>query len=81
MYPAHMGAITPMYAATSPELQRADSGSYFIPWARHGTPSQGTQDVDLAMKLWDFLRDDVDMHAIERERLGNGRGHKFEAEE
>ena len=65
MYPSHMGAITPMYAGTSPELQRADSGSYLIPWARRGTPLKGTQKVELAMKLWDFLGNDVKKYATD----------------
>jgi len=59
MYPAPMGAITGLYAATSPELKQGDSGRYFIPWARAGTPDKGTQDLDLALKLWDFLEEDV----------------------
>ena len=55
MHPVHLGAITPLYAATNPELKREDSGRYFIPWARSATPRKGTQDIDLAMKLWAFL--------------------------
>jgi retinol dehydrogenase 12 len=59
MYPAPMGAITQLYAATSPELKKLDSGRYFIPWARAGTPKNGTQDLDIALKLWDFLEEAV----------------------
>jgi len=59
MYPPPMGAITQLYAATNPELKLSDSGRYFIPWARVGTPRKGTQDLDLAMKLWDFLEEEV----------------------
>jgi retinol dehydrogenase 12 len=59
MYPPPMGAITPLYAATSTDLGTADSGKYFIPWARVGEPRKGTQDVDLALKLWDFLVEDI----------------------
>ena len=62
MYPPTMGAISLLYAATSPELKRLDSGKYFIPWARPGTPKKGTQDVELATKLWDFLEEDVKKH-------------------
>jgi len=59
MYPTPMGAITPLYAATSSELTKSDSGRYFIPWARAGTPRKGTQDLDVALKLWDFLEEEV----------------------
>jgi retinol dehydrogenase 12 len=55
MHPPHLGALTPLYAATNPELKREDSGRYFMPWARPGTPKKGMQDVELAMKLWAFL--------------------------
>lgn len=55
MHPTHLGALTPLYAATNSELKREDSGRYFIPWARSGTPKKGMQDVELAMKLWAFL--------------------------
>jgi hypothetical protein len=55
LYPASLGALTQLYAGTSPDLTMADSGRYFIPWARPGVPRKGMQDVDLAMKLWDFL--------------------------
>ena len=57
MYPAPMGAITQLYVATSPELKMSDSGRYFIPWARAGTPKKGTQDLEVALKLWDFLEE------------------------
>ena len=57
MYPAPMGAITQLYVATSPELKMSDSGRYFIPWARAGTPKNGTQDLKVALKLWDFLEE------------------------
>jgi retinol dehydrogenase 12 len=60
MYPPPMGAITQLYAATSPVLTEKDSGRYFIPWARPGTPKEGTQDSDLANKLWDYLEHDVE---------------------
>lgn len=66
MYPAPMGAITPAYAMTSPDLKRADSGQYFNPWARRGTPKHGAQDVDLAMKLWEYLDQDIERFGIAR---------------
>lgn len=55
LYPAPMGAITQLYAGTSPKLTRADNGKYFIPWARVAEPKKGVQDIALAEKLWDYL--------------------------
>ena len=59
MYPQPFGAITPLYVGTSPELKKEDSGKYFIPWAREGVPLKGSQDLPLALKLWDFLDEQV----------------------
>jgi retinol dehydrogenase-12 len=50
-----MGAITQLYAGTDPHLNNADTGAYFIPWARQGVPRKGTQDAEIANKLWEFL--------------------------
>ena len=55
MRPAHLGAITPMYAATYPDFKAEDSGKFFIPYARTGKPGKKLQDVALANKLWEFL--------------------------
>jgi len=66
MYPAPMGAITPAYAMTSPDLARLDSGQYFNPWARRGIPRRKVQDIDLAMKLWEELERDVERFGIAR---------------
>lgn len=62
MHPPAMGAISLLYAATSPDLKTEEGGTYFIPWARVATPKKGTQDVQLAIKLWDFLEEDVKKH-------------------
>jgi retinol dehydrogenase 12 len=64
MFPAPMGAITPAYAMTSPDLARSDSGQFFNPWARRGTPARRVQDIDLAMKLWEYLERDVERFGI-----------------
>ena len=65
MYPSNMGAITPMYAGTCPELKGGDSGGYFIPWARRGRSSKETRNVVLAMRLWEFIGKDVKRHLLE----------------
>jgi len=59
LYPTPLGAISQLYAGTSPELTKADSGKYFIPWARVATPCPGTQDPVLAEKLWKYLEKDT----------------------
>jgi retinol dehydrogenase 12 len=59
LFPAWMGAITQLYAGTSPKLTRADNGKYFIPWAREAKPRNGTKDIILAEKLWTFLEEDT----------------------
>jgi retinol dehydrogenase 12 len=59
LHPAPMGAITQLYAGTSPELTVKDNNQYFIPWARRANPKKGTQDLDLANRLWEFLEKDT----------------------
>jgi retinol dehydrogenase 12 len=59
MYPQPFGGITPLYAGTSPELKKEDSGNYFVPWARVAEPLKGSQDAALGSKLWDFLEEQV----------------------
>jgi retinol dehydrogenase 12 len=59
LFPTPFGAITQLYAGTSPELTMKDTGKYFIPWAREVKPSRGVQDPALADKLWAFLEKDT----------------------
>jgi len=59
LFPTPMGAITQLYAGTSPKITKADNGKYFIPWAREAAPGTGVQDRALADKLWDFLEKDT----------------------
>lgn len=59
LFPTPMGAITQLFAGTSPSLTRKDSGKYFIPWAREAIPYKGTQDPKLAEKLWTYLETDT----------------------
>lgn len=53
------GALTQLFAGTSPTLTKRDTGKYFIPWARAESPHEGIQDPALADKLWDFLEKDT----------------------
>jgi len=57
--PTPMGAINQLYAGTSEQLKKADSGKYFIPWAREGKVAQALLEQDLADKLWKFLDEDT----------------------
>jgi len=58
-HPAPMGAITQLYAGTDPSLSKAHSGKYFTTWARETKPRKDTEDLKLAMKLWDILESDM----------------------
>jgi len=58
LYPSPMGAITQLWAGTSPE--GADfNGKYLIPWARIGTIPNGAEDPAVGRKLWDWLEEQV----------------------
>ncbi|KAJ7756412.1 NAD-binding protein [Mycena maculata] len=57
-YNTTRGALTPLYAATSPEILNAN-GKYLIPWARIGNPHQGTLNVELGAKLWSWLEEET----------------------
>ncbi|VEU22206.1 DEKNAAC103214 [Brettanomyces naardenensis] len=58
MYPAYFGAYTELFAALSPSLKTANSGSYVIPWGQMGS---ARQDVKLGMtgengeRIWDWI--------------------------
>lgn len=58
LYPASYGALTQLYAGTSPEGVDFN-GKYLIPWARLGTPNPASQDEQKAKQLWDWLEDQV----------------------
>ncbi|KZS88813.1 NAD(P)-binding protein [Sistotremastrum niveocremeum HHB9708] len=49
----YKGAITPLYAATSPEIESSNlRGEYFVPYAKKTAPSKLAQDDKLADDLW-----------------------------
>lgn len=63
-YPQEMGALTQLYAATSPKVTKADSGAYFAPWARKDKPIRSeVHNPALGTKLWDWC--DEQMKAAE----------------
>jgi len=57
LYPTPMGAITPIYAGTSPEVENLN-GEYLMPWARVGTPR--SNDPVLGRELWTWLEEQVE---------------------
>ncbi|KIL63445.1 hypothetical protein M378DRAFT_164518 [Amanita muscaria Koide BX008] len=56
--PPSMGALTPLYAATSPETENL-GGKYFVPWARLGEPLKATQDPKLGQDFWEWCEEQV----------------------
>ncbi|EJF65172.1 NAD(P)-binding protein [Dichomitus squalens LYAD-421 SS1] len=54
LYPASMGALTQLWAGTSPEGLGL-GGGYLVPWARRGTAREETQDGQLGKKLWAWM--------------------------
>lgn len=58
LYPAPFGALTQLYAGTSPAGAESN-GKYFIPWAREGQVPKGADDPELGKKLWGWLEEQV----------------------
>ena len=58
LHPAPLGALTQLYAGTSP--QGADmNGTYLIPWAREGPVRKEAMDTKLAEEMWDYMEEQV----------------------
>ncbi|KAJ7750441.1 NAD-P-binding protein [Mycena maculata] len=58
LYPVSLGVLTQLYAGTTPEALKL-SGKYMIPWARVGKAHKATDDPEQAVKLWDWLEEQV----------------------
>ncbi|EIW80515.1 NAD(P)-binding protein [Coniophora puteana RWD-64-598 SS2] len=56
--PVTKGALTPLYAATSPE-GAVLGGQYLIPWARVGRSRTDTRDPVVGARLWQWLEEQV----------------------
>lgn len=54
--PAALGAITQIYAGTTPDGKELN-GKYLIPWARVGKPREDVLDEKQSAKLWDWLEE------------------------
>lgn len=51
----YKGAITPLYCATSEEIEKKNlGGEFFVPLAKQVEPSKLAQDSKLAQQLWEF---------------------------
>ncbi len=57
-----MGALTQLYAGTSPETADAN-GQYFIPWARRGKANKIAADPELGARLWEWCEAQVKDYA------------------
>ncbi|KAK7466068.1 short-chain alcohol dehydrogenase [Stygiomarasmius scandens] len=58
LHPADMGALTQLWAGTSPEGRNLN-GQYLIPWARIGKASPPAEDPALGKKLWEYMDSEV----------------------
>jgi len=56
LYPVPYGALTQLYAGTSPE-GKDFNGKYLIPWARMGEARADTQDRTVGSELWSWLEE------------------------
>ncbi|THH29485.1 hypothetical protein EUX98_g4720 [Antrodiella citrinella] len=54
--PTALGAITQLYAGTSPEGKHLN-GKYLIPWARVGKSRDDMQDEKISGRLWEWLEE------------------------
>ncbi|KAI5118804.1 hypothetical protein M0805_005146 [Coniferiporia weirii] len=58
MYKASYGALTQLYAGTSPDAKDLN-GSFLVPWARVGSAGRGTGDSKTGEELWNWLEEQV----------------------
>ncbi|OCB88245.1 NAD(P)-binding protein [Sanghuangporus baumii] len=57
MYESELGALTPLYAGTSPETLDSN-GAFFVPWARRTeSAGPGSDDPQKAEELWNWLEE------------------------
>ncbi|KIL55063.1 hypothetical protein M378DRAFT_91451 [Amanita muscaria Koide BX008] len=57
-FPTPLGALTPLYAATSPKAESLN-GKYLVPWGRVGEPSKKTQDQKVGTQFWEWCEEQV----------------------
>ncbi|KAJ3535556.1 hypothetical protein NMY22_g6435 [Coprinellus aureogranulatus] len=59
LYPPTLGALTPLWAGTSPEGANMN-GKYLVPWARYGNPNPIVLDEQARKELWTWLEEQVE---------------------
>jgi len=63
LYPVDpYGALTQLYAGTSPEVLHGKNGAFFIPWAREGPMPPGALKPGVGEKLWEYVENEVEGH-------------------
>jgi len=58
LHPPSMGALTPLWAATSPQALDSN-GRFLIPFARVGIASKESQDPKVGEKLFEYFEEEV----------------------
>ncbi|OBZ71701.1 hypothetical protein A0H81_08859 [Grifola frondosa] len=58
LYPAHMGALTQLWAGTMPEALNYN-GKFLIPWARVGECRPEAYDPEIGERLWNWLQEQI----------------------
>lgn len=59
-YPTAKGALTQLYAGTSPEVTLAQSGAFFVPWARIDYPDrEDLRDEVIKSKVIALIKEQV----------------------
>ncbi|KLO08994.1 NAD-binding protein [Schizopora paradoxa] len=58
LHPTPFGAITQLYAGTSPEAGELN-GKFLIPWARLGQHSKDCNNPESAQRVWEYLESQV----------------------
>ncbi|KZO92779.1 NAD-binding protein [Calocera viscosa TUFC12733] len=53
-----LGAVTMLYAGTSPEVA-SQNGGYFVPWARRSSARSDTRDDAAGKRLWEYIEREV----------------------
>jgi len=61
LYPPPHGALTQLWAATTPEAKDYN-GAWFVPWARIGPMPKEAKDPEVGKRLWDWIEEQRKSH-------------------
>ncbi|KAF2195139.1 NAD(P)-binding protein [Zopfia rhizophila CBS 207.26] len=53
-----------LFAIASSDFERKDSGSYIVPYAKIGVPSENAMDERLTQRLWDWTSKEMEMRGL-----------------